>query len=73
VSRVAVPVGAAAGRGWTIHAVVYVAVNLMLVMLALLHGRTPMLAPVLAWGFGLAIHGSVAFLVAGRTPRSMHP
>lgn len=62
-----------ARRGWAIHAVVYLAVNLMLVTLALLHGRSPLVAPALAWGIGLAIHGTVAFLVAGRPVRRMQP
>ncbi|MEJ8840259.1 2TM domain-containing protein [Ramlibacter sp. AN1133] len=58
-----------AQRGWAIHALVYLCVNTGLVALALLQGRTPMLAPALAWGIGLAIHGTVAFLVAGRRAR----
>jgi hypothetical protein len=58
-----------AQRGWFIHATVYLAVNLMLVALALVHGRSPILAPALGWGVGLAIHGAVAFLVAGRRRR----
>jgi hypothetical protein len=58
-----------AHRGWFIHASVYVAVNLLLVALALLHGRTPMLAPALGWGIGLAVHAAVALLVAGRGQR----
>lgn len=50
-----------AQRGWLIHATVYAAVNLGLVVLAWAHGRTPMLAPALGWGLGLAIHGLVVF------------
>ena len=53
-------------RGWCIHATVYAAVNLMLLVLALLYGRSPSLAPALGWGLGLAIHGIVALLVGGR-------
>jgi hypothetical protein len=60
-------------RGWAIQAVVYVAVNLMLATLALLHGRAPVLVPALAWGVGLAIHGTVAFLVGGRRVRRVQP
>jgi hypothetical protein len=56
-----------ARRGWFIHATVYLAVNLMLASLALLHGRSPLLAPPLAWGIGLAIHGIAAFVLAPRT------
>ena len=54
-----------AQRGWAIHAAVYCAVNMMLVAVALLQGRTPMWGHALAWGIGLGVHGAVAFLVAG--------
>ena len=55
-----------AHRGWLIHATVYVAVNLLLVVLALLQGRAPLLVPAFAWGIGLAIHGIVVFALVGR-------
>jgi hypothetical protein len=58
-----------AQRGWAIHAFVYLAVNLMLAGFALLQGRTPMFAHALGWGLALAIHGTIAFFVAGRPGR----
>lgn len=60
-----------AARGWFIHATVYLAVNLMLATLALLQGRTPMLAPAIGWGVALAIHGTVVLAVGWtrRVPR----
>jgi hypothetical protein len=61
----------AAQRGWFIHASVYLAVNLMFVALALVQGRSPMLAPALGWGLGLAIHGTIAFFVVGRSRRAV--
>ena len=51
--------------GWIIHAMVYVAVNLLLVTLAALSGRNWAMFPALGWGLGLAIHGFVVFVVNG--------
>ena len=56
---------AGAKMGWYIHATVYVAVNLMLVMLAASSGRNWAVFPALGWGLGLAIHGLVVFIVTG--------
>jgi hypothetical protein len=50
---------AGARLGWLSHATVFVAVNLLIVVLALLHGRTPTVfaTGMVAWAFGLAMHG----------------
>jgi hypothetical protein len=50
--------------GWYIHATVYIAVNLLLAMLASLGDRNWAVFPAVGWGIGLAIHGAVVFLVA---------
>lgn len=50
---------AAARLGWTIHAGVYLSVNLGLFMLALAAGRHWIAGPALAWGLGLLVHGAV--------------
>jgi hypothetical protein len=51
--------------GWYIHAGVYLAVNLLLGVLAALSDRSWAIYPALGWGLGLAIHGIVVFLIAG--------
>ena len=56
---------AGAKLGWYIHAFVYVAVNLMLVLLSTMSGKHWAIFPALGWGLGLAIHGMVVFLVTG--------
>ena len=56
---------AGAKMGWYIHATVYLAVNLMLVLLAASSGRSWALFPAFGWGLGLAIHGAVVFLTTG--------
>ena len=56
---------AGAKLGWYIHAFVYVAVNLMLVLLSTVSGKHWAIFPALGWGLGLAIHGMVVFLVTG--------
>ena len=53
--------------GWYIHAFVYVAVNLMLVLLSTVSGKNWAIFPALGWGLGLAIHGLVVFRVTGGT------
>jgi hypothetical protein len=53
---------AGAKLGWYIHALVYVAVNLMLALLALSAGRHWAVFPAFGWGLGLAIHGLVVWL-----------
>jgi hypothetical protein len=50
--------------GWTIHAGVYTAVNLMLATLSAMSGRHWAIYPALGWGLGLAIHGIVVYFVA---------
>jgi hypothetical protein len=52
---------AGAKLGFYIHATVYVAVNAFLMALALSHGRSWYLGPLLGWGLGLAIHGLKVF------------
>jgi hypothetical protein len=56
---------AGAKMGWYIHATVFIAVNLLLVMLAAMSGRNWAIFPAFGWGLGLAIHGAVVFLVLG--------
>ena len=58
---------AGAKLGWYIHAIVYVAVNLMLVLLSAVSGKHWAIFPALGWGLGLAIHGMLVFLVTGGT------
>ena len=53
---------AAARLGWYVHAGVYVLVNLALAAAAAISGRHWVLAPALAWGLGLAIHGAVVWM-----------
>ena len=48
--------------GWLIHAMVYVAVNVLLAALAYASGRNWAIYPALGWGLGLAIHGAVTLL-----------
>ncbi|MBG9387733.1 2TM domain-containing protein [Caenimonas aquaedulcis] len=56
---------AGAKLGFFIHAFVFAAVNLMLVMLAASSGKGWVLYPAWGWGLGLAIHGAVVFLITG--------
>ncbi|MDP3821714.1 MAG: 2TM domain-containing protein [Burkholderiales bacterium] len=56
---------AGAKLGWYIHAIVYIAINLMLALLAASSGRNWAIYPAVGWGIGLAIHGAVIFLVTG--------
>lgn len=56
---------AALRLGWYTHALVYIAVNTLLVLLSALGQRHWAVFPVLGWGLGLAIHGFVVFLVTG--------
>ena len=53
---------AGARMGWLIHAVVYIAVNLLLASLSAMSGRGWAIYPALGWGLGLAIHGAVVYL-----------
>jgi hypothetical protein len=56
---------ASAKMGWYIHAIVYIAVNLMMAALSAMSERHWAVFPALGWGLGLAIHGAVVFLVTG--------
>jgi hypothetical protein len=56
---------AGAKLGWYIHALVYIAVNLMLATLSAMGDRNWAIYPALGWGLGLAIHGVVVFMVTG--------
>lgn len=56
---------AGAKLGWYIHALVFIAVNLMLMAIAASSGRHWAIYPAFGWGVGLAIHGAVVFLVTG--------
>lgn len=56
---------AAIKMGWFIHAGLYLAVNVMLAMLAAASGRNWAIYPAMGWGLGLLVHGVVAFLVTG--------
>lgn len=51
--------------GWLAHAGVYVAVNLLLAVVALAQGRHWAAYPALGWGVGLAIHGIAVFVATG--------
>ena len=48
---------AKAKMGWFTHATVFTVVNLGLITLSLLTGRTWAIYPLLGWGVGLAMHG----------------
>lgn len=56
---------AGAKLGWYVHAMVYVAVNLMLFAMSRYgFGQRPWpLAPVFGWGLGLALHGIAVFVI----------
>jgi hypothetical protein len=56
---------AAAKLGWYIHAIVFVAVNLLLAVLSAASGKSWAVFPAMGWGLGLAIHGMVVFVRAG--------
>ena len=56
---------AGAKLGWYIHAIVYIAVNLLLAVLSALSGRHWAVFPAFGWGLGLLIHGVVVYVVAG--------
>lgn len=56
---------AGAKLGWYLHALVYVCVNLMLVLLSLASGKTWAAYPAMGWGLGLLIHGLVVFFATG--------
>jgi len=49
--------------GWTIHALVYVLVNLVLAVLSAWQGKAWAAFPALSWGLALLIHGAVVLFV----------
>ncbi len=51
--------------GWFIHAVIFVAVNLMGMLVAASSGRAWALMPTAGWAFGLALHGIAVFFLTG--------
>lgn len=53
---------AGAKLGWYIHAVVYVAVNVLLALLSARSQHAWALFPAFGWGLGLLIHGAVVWL-----------
>jgi len=53
---------AGARLGWYIHALVYVAVNVLLALLSARSQHAWALFPALGWGLGLLIHGAVVWL-----------
>jgi len=55
----------AARLGWTIHALVFVAVNTGLAWLSWRSGRNWAVFPALGWGLGLLIHGVVVWVQLG--------
>ena len=56
---------AGARMGWSVHALVFLAVNAVLAMLSLSSGRHWAIYPALGWGLGLLIHGLVVWVVLG--------
>jgi hypothetical protein len=48
--------------GFYVHAAVYVAVNLGLVLLSASQGKAWAIYPALGWGLGLFLHGAVTWL-----------
>lgn len=53
---------ASAKMGWSIHALVFVAVNAGLALASGLSGHSWAVFPAFGWGLGLLIHGLVVFL-----------
>ncbi|TWO69519.1 2TM domain-containing protein [Caenimonas sedimenti] len=56
---------ASAKLGWIIHALVFVAVNIMMAILSSMSDRNWAIFPFFGWGIGLAIHGFVVFAITG--------
>jgi hypothetical protein len=54
---------AGAKLGWYIHATVYIAVNLLLLILSAQSPRPWAVYPALGWGVGLVVHGLVVFVL----------
>jgi hypothetical protein len=56
---------AGAKLGWMVHALVFVAVNLLLAALAASAGRGWAIYPAIGWSIGLAAHGVLVFFLTG--------
>ena len=55
----------AARMGWTLHALIFLAVNAGLVFLSMRSGRDWAIYPALGWGLGLLIHGVAVWVRLG--------
>jgi hypothetical protein len=51
--------------GWYVHAMVYLAVNTVLMLIAFGTGRNWAIFPALGWGLGLLLHGLGVWLSLG--------
>ena len=56
---------AGARMGWYVHAMVYLAVNTVLMLIAFGTGRNWAIFPALGWGLGLLLHGIGVWLSLG--------
>lgn len=56
---------AGARMGWYVHALAFLAVNVVLATLSFSSGRHWAIYPALGWGLGLLIHGLVVWVVLG--------
>lgn len=56
---------ASAKLGWCVHALAYVSVNILMALLSSMSGKHWAVFPAMAWGIGLAVHGTVVFVVTG--------
>jgi hypothetical protein len=56
---------AGARMGWYVHAMVYLAVNTVLMLIAFGTGRNWAIFPALGWGLGLLLHGLGVWLSLG--------
>jgi hypothetical protein len=55
----------AARMGWTLHALIFLAVNAGLAWLSWRSGRDWAVFPALGWGLGLLVHGLVVWVKLG--------
>lgn len=56
---------AGARMGWTVHALVFLAVNTALMAMSLASGRHWAIYPALGWGLGLLLHGVGVWVALG--------
>jgi hypothetical protein len=56
---------AGARMGWYVHAMVFVAVNAVLMLISFSTGRHWAIFPALGWGLGLLLHGLGVWLALG--------